>query len=318
MEDEHDETGLRLPELDDEIGAAPPSETAPSCPPSSLTPLGVRFKLLAVDLDGTLLARDGTPHEVDRVAIARLRDAGVPTTIATGRLYSGSCDIARAVGIEGPIACVDGSQIVDTRSDREVFVRAIETDIAVAVRDLLETHGAVGFLFAQDLIVHDPAGEPFAHYVRTWSPRIVRVDRVTEHPHWEDDAGVMAVVALGASEQIRAIVSTLRNELAHGTFVVDFPVARLAGTHALVARAAGATKGTAVEWLARHHGIHPSEVVVVGDWLNDIPMFQTAGRSFVMGQAPEHVKRTATDRLLADIHTGGGIAEAIREAWGIF
>ena len=307
MEDEHEEASLGVPgEQLTEYGA------------QGFLRTDSPFKLLAVDLDGTLLARDGVPHEIDRLAIARLREAGIPTTIATGRLYSGSCDIARAVGIEGPIACVDGSQIVDTRTGREVYVRSIEAETALVVRDLLDTHGAVGFLFAQDLIVHDPTGEPFAHYVRTWSPRVEIVDRVTQHPHWELDTGVMAVVALGTTEQILPIVSTLRNELASTTFVVDFPVARLAGTHALVARAAGATKGTAVEWLAQHHGITPREVVVVGDWVNDVPMFQTAGRSFVMGQAPEHVKRTASDRLLADLHTGGGIAEAIREAWGIF
>ncbi len=306
MEDEHEEASLSVPGGELSLYGSQGSLRA-----------GAPFKLLAVDLDGTLLARDGVPHEVDRLAIARLREAGVPTTIATGRLYSGSCDVARAVGIEGPIACVDGSQIVDTRTGREAYVRSIEAEIAVVVRDLLADHGAISFLFAQDIIVHDAAGEPFSHYVRTWSPRVEVVDRVTDHPHWEHDAGVMAVVAIGAAEQIRAIVTTLRTELAHATFVVDFPVARLAGTHALVARAAGTTKGTAIEWLARHHGITPAEVVVVGDWVNDVPMFQTAGRSFVMGQAPEHVKRTATDRLLADLHTGGGVAEAIREVWGI-
>jgi Cof subfamily protein (haloacid dehalogenase superfamily) len=285
---------------------------------TALSRSAARFKLLGVDLDGTLLTREGVPHESDRLAIARLRDAGVPTTIITGRLYSGSQEIAHAVGIQGPIGCVDGSQIVDTRTGREVFVRAIEAASAVAVRDLLVEHGAVGFLFAQDLIVHDDAGHPFAHYVRTWSPRVEVVGRVAEHPHWEHDAGVMAVVALGSVEQILPIVSTLRSQHAHSTFVVDFPVARLAGTHALVARAAGATKGTAVEWLAQHHGITAGEVVVVGDWVNDVPMFEAAGRSFVMGQAPEHVKRAASDRLLADLYSGGGVAEAIREVWGIF
>ncbi|MBK8253516.1 MAG: HAD family phosphatase [Polyangiaceae bacterium] len=275
------------------------------------------FKLLAVDLDGTLLSREGKVHEVDRGAIERLRASGVHTTVITGRLYSGSADIARSIGVLGPIGCVDGSQIVDTRSDQQVYTRAIQVETALVVRDLLATHGATSFLFAQDLIVHDNAGEPFAHYVRTWSPRIQVVDRVIEHPHWEDEAGVMAVVALGPTAQIQAICERLRTDLAETTFVVDFPVARLAGTHALVARAAGATKGTAVEWLAQHHEITPDEVVVVGDWVNDVPMFQRAGRSFVMGQAPESVKRTASDRLLADLHSGGGIAEAIREVWGI-
>ena len=67
------------------------------------------YKLLAIDLDGTLLGRDGVPHAADRAAVARLRAAGIPTTICTGRLYSGSRDIARTMGIEGPIACVDGA-----------------------------------------------------------------------------------------------------------------------------------------------------------------------------------------------------------------
>jgi Cof subfamily protein (haloacid dehalogenase superfamily) len=276
-----------------------------------------RYKLLAVDLDGTLLSREGVPHESDRAAVGRLRAAGVPTTIVTGRLYSGSRESAQRMGIEGPIACVDGSHIVDTRSDEEVFAHSIGAETAVVVRDLLAKHEAVSFLFAHDIIVHDAAGEPFSHYVRTWSPKIEVVEKVTAHPHWEHARGVMAVVALGSTEKIRAIVTTLRDELAHATFVVDFPVARLAGMHALVARAAGATKGTAIEWLAAHHGCSVREVVVVGDWVNDVPMFQTAGRSFVMGQAPETVKRAASDRLLSDIHSGGGVAEAIREVWGI-
>lgn len=275
------------------------------------------YKLLAVDLDGTVLARDGVPHAADREAIARLREHGIPTTIVTGRLYSGSRDIARTLGIEGPIACVDGSQIVDTRGDEEVFCRAIGAETAVAVRDLLASHGAASFLFAQDLIVHDAQGEPFAHYVRTWSPKVEVVERVIDHPHWEHASGVMAVVALAATQTILSIVEAMRSRLADSMFVVDFPVARLPGMHAMVARASGATKGTALEWLARYHGCTPAEIVAVGDWVNDVPMFHTAGRSFVMGQAPEHVKRTASDRLLSDLHSGGGVAEAIREAWGI-
>jgi hypothetical protein len=52
----------------------------------------------------------------------------------------------------------------------------------------------------------------------------------------------------------------------------------------------------------------------VGDWLNDLPMFQVAGRSFAMGQAPDAVKSAATDVLDATATTGGGIAEAARRA----
>jgi hypothetical protein len=126
----------------------------------------------------------------------------------------------------------------------------------------------------------------------------------------------MAVVSIGLEEKILAAVAELREQLADAAFVASFPVTRLPGVHAMIVRAKGPTKGTAVEWLAAHHGCTAAEVVVVGDWQNDVPMFDTAGRSFVMAQAPDDVKSHATDRLEASGHLGGGVAEAIRKIWG--
>jgi hypothetical protein len=82
----------------------------------------------------------------------------------------------------------------------------------------------------------------------------------------------------------------------------------------MVVRASSCSKGTAVEWLANHHGISTEEVVVVGDWLNDLSMFAVAGRSFAMGQAHDALKAVATDVLDATAKTGGGITEAARRA----
>jgi Cof subfamily protein (haloacid dehalogenase superfamily) len=277
----------------------------------------VTYKLLAVDLDGTLVRRDGTVHADDSAAIERLQAVGVPVTIVTGRLYSGSVDVARRVGIRGPIACVDGSHIVDPIDAREHVHHAIDGADAAALRRIVERHRTASFLFAQDAIVHDPRGEAFVPYVQTWSPNISVVDRVTAHPHWEHERGVLAVVAVGPDAQIDAMVREVRDELGHAALVVSFAVARFAGTSALVVRALGPTKGTAIEWLATHHGCTTAEIVVVGDWLNDVPMFEVAGRSFVMGQAPEHVKARATDALAADTWSGGGIAEAVAAAWRV-
>ncbi|HEX7600006.1 MAG TPA: HAD hydrolase family protein, partial [Polyangiaceae bacterium] len=114
----------------------------------------VKYKLLAVDLDGTLLRRDGSIHESDRAAIARLQGAGIPVTIATGRLFSGSIASARMAGIEGPIACVDGSHIVAASSGEEHLHRTLRGEHALALRGVLARHDAASFLFANDSIVH--------------------------------------------------------------------------------------------------------------------------------------------------------------------
>ena len=273
-------------------------------------------KLLVLDVDGTLLGRDGQVHPDDAAAIARLLGAGVPVSIATGRLYSGTRVIARSVGISGPIACVDGAHIVDVSTDEERFANPLRPAAATAVRDAIGARALASFLFAQDGIVHDARGEPFAGYVRTWSDRIASVDRVVDHPHWEHQLGVMAVVAIGLDDDVRGAEA---DSAAHApeALVVTFPVARLGGTRAMVVRARGATKGTAIAWLAAHHGVTPADVVVVGDWINDVSMFDAAGCSFVMGQAPAEVKAHATHELTRDAHTGGGVAEAIDRAFGL-
>lgn len=274
------------------------------------------YKLLAVDLDGTLLRRDGTIHDADAHAIRRLSRAGIPVSIVTGRLFSGSREAARLAEITGPIACVDGSHIVDAETGEEHLHHAIAGDAAGTLCDIVGEHRLASFLFAQDSIVHDEAGAPFSPYVRTWSSNIFSVERMTRHPFWEHRRGVLGVVSVGPEEEVGDMVSQIRGKLAEQANVISFPVMRDAGLAALVVRAAGATKGTAIEFLARHHGCSVREIVAVGDWLNDVPMFRAAGRSFVMGQAPDEVREAATDELAADTTTGGGVAEAIHRIWG--
>ncbi len=63
--------------------------------------------------------------------------------------------------------------------------------------------------------------------------------------------------------------------------------------------------------MAKHHGVVIEETAVVGDWLNDAPMFKVAGRSFVMGKAHPELTALATDVLDAPRGAGLGVAQAI-------
>jgi HAD superfamily hydrolase (TIGR01484 family) len=274
------------------------------------------FRLLAVDLDGTLVDAAGAVHAPDREAIAALAVKGIPTTIITGRLFSGTRRIASDVGTHGAVACVDGCHLVEVASGADLLHGSIVAESAAALRDLIERHRVTTFVFANDQILYDDEGAQHLPYVRTWSLDHVRTERVTVHPHWEHARGITAVVSLGTERAIRELELDLGRALGQAVYTAAFPVRRLqkVGMWALVARAAGYSKGTALVWLARHHGVSPEEVVAVGDWFNDIPMFAAAGRSFVMAQAPEDVKQAATDRLDADSSTGGGIAEAALRA----
>ncbi len=140
----------------------------------------------------------------------------------------------------GPIACVpaDGSHIVDLGDDTALFHASIAGADAALLRDVLQRHGPASFLFADDTIVHDADGAAFAGYVSTWSPRVDVVARVAEHPYWEHERGLMAVVAVAPEAAIRAAAAELEHRLHHATTLIVFPVHRIGMFAAMLVRAA--------------------------------------------------------------------------------
>jgi hydroxymethylpyrimidine pyrophosphatase-like HAD family hydrolase len=277
-----------------------------------------RAKLLAVDLDGTLLDVHGVPHERDLRALHAAAEAGAVVTIVTGRLYSGTRPTAQRVGVFGPVACADGSHLVRVRDDTTLMHLGLRGAHALAMRDGLASHGAAGFLFVRDMIVHDDAGDEYLAYVRTWSNDIRRAERLATHEMWEHEDGITACVAVGTDEQISGTYEQILERVGEAAQVTKFPIRRVDGAMwGLVARAAGGTKGSALKWLASHHGIAPDEAVCVGDWLNDIPMMREAGRAYAMGQAPEDVKKAATHVLNETHEGGGGIARVVELELGV-
>jgi hypothetical protein len=268
------------------------------------------YRLLALDLDGTLLRRDGVVDDRDIAAIGELQAAGVLVTIVTGRLHSGATFAAQACRISGAIGCVDGSHLVELSSGRTLVHHGMTGELAAAVRDAMVRHGLTAFVFDAAGIHHEHAGAEYAQYIRTWSPNLRIVEQDVA---WQTEP--LAAVAIGEPLAVAAAYEALR---AHASrlYRVHFEIWSHPGKHALMVRAAGATKGTALAELCQRAGISLAEAVAVGDWINDVPMFEVAGRSFAMGTAPDDVRAKASDVLSATAFDGGGIAEAIRRSWG--
>jgi HAD superfamily hydrolase (TIGR01484 family) len=279
-------------------------------------------KLLAVDLDGTLLDARGRPHPRDLEAVRAALAEGVRVSIITGRLYSGTRSSATAAGIIGAVGCADGSHLVDTTDHTTLVHHGLREAHARTVREALARAGVTTFVFADDAIGHDARGTAFVAYVSTWSTDVRVSDDVFEHALWEASAGITAAVALGTRERIGEAAREIAGATSGHAFVVEFPVRTAAGASsgdcwAVLVRAATVTKGTALRWIAEREGVALADTVCVGDWFNDVPMFEVAGRSFAMGQSPGEVKSKATDLLDATAATGGGVAEAVAKAFGI-
>jgi Cof subfamily protein (haloacid dehalogenase superfamily) len=272
--------------------------------------------LLITDLDGTLLDPTGRIHRADGEAIALLKKRGVPVTICTGRMYSGTRNIAEQLGLDGPVACIDGCHIVHTGTRQDLYVAELAGPEQIKLRDALRQVGLSCFAFASDVIVYDRFGRRYLKYLRTWSERMLEIESVTSERGWASLSQLGAIVALGSRADVETVTAELATIDSEPFQFASFPM-RASGRDslwALIVRCAGVDKGTATCFLAEYHGVPLEQVVVVGDWINDVPMFKVAGHSFVMAQAPIDVKGSAKAILRAHTYVGGGIREAAERA----
>ena len=275
------------------------------------------YRLVAIDLDGTLLQRDGTIHARDLEAIARIREQGVAVTLCTGRLYSGTRRAAELLNLSGPIGCVDGSQVMHhaPAGGTPLHLTAIQGDHALHLRELLGRRSAARFFVAGDRIIHDAAGELFRPWVAAWTGELEQTTDLHAHPFWQDASGLLAAIVVGQMKDIDATAAEIRAELGAHAHLICFPLTRHEGMGGMVVRAPGRNKGTALQSIGAHLGIALNEMVAVGDWFNDKPMFEVVGRSFAMKSAPDDVRALATDQVTCELEDGG-VAEVIERAFG--
>ncbi len=227
-------------------------------------------------------------------------------------MYSGTRAVADSLGLDVPVACVDGCHVVRAQTHDDLVRLPIEPDAQRVLHRLLSDTNLAVFAFSSDRIVYDGRGSPYTEYLRTWSDQMSRVRDIFEPAAWNHLEDLTSIVVIGPQAETEMLARSVTTLCADQVQLAHFPLlgAPLHHRGVVLIRRAGVVKGTAVTWLANHFEVPLEDVIVIGDWVNDVPMFGVAGHSFVMGHAPHEVKAAARYELQATVHTGGAIAEA--------
>jgi hydroxymethylpyrimidine pyrophosphatase-like HAD family hydrolase len=275
-----------------------------------------RYRLLALDVDGTLLDPSGTlrPATIDAVALAAR--AGIRPVLCTGRRYRRARPIADQLGLDAPLVCNSGALVKDPVGHRTLWRADLEP---LAVAATLEVFGRLGFppvsftdLDPDDgpdfLVERYPIG---SHLYDDYVGR--NLENAGIRPGWSSrpgHSGHFHLCAIGDRAQMIGVEAAVHEALDGRvrTFVQRSP--RYLGTMCEVIRA-DASKWTAVLHVAEIWGIAPEEIVAVGDDRNDVPMLRGAGLGVAMGQSPPEVLEAA-DHVTAD-HDGDGVARLVHD-----
>ncbi len=267
-------------------------------------------RLLALDLDGTLLCPGDRLAPDDVAAVARAQRAGITVTIATGRITSGALPTAITLGMRGPMVVADGAVLADTVTGEALSQHSLRHDVVTDLTRTMGSHALQPFWFLHDEIHGEHGDDAVVGYVRTWSPRVSLHPELHTSLAWERRHEVAIAIGVGSQQGVERTAQWLRDTHSSSVNLAAFPLDRTRRWAVLV-RDTASDKAQGLARLCAREGIAASEVAVVGDWINDVPMFQWAGRSFAMGHSPDEVSKHATEKLTARGREGGGVAEAI-------
>ncbi len=256
-------------------------------------------RLIATDLDGTLLHDDKSVSPRTVAALAAAEEAGIEVFFVTGRPARWMDVVAEHVHGHGLAICANGAAVVDLHAGREfVQVRALPRDAALSVVEALRA-AAPGTSFAVELttgINYEPDYPPF---FKDPGANLATAEELLHENTDESSAPVLKLLAHHAEitpDEFLALARSAASEYAS--------ITRSSPTSLLEISGHGVSKASTLALCCAERGITPEEVVAFGDMPNDVEMLSWAGTSYAMGNAHPDVITAASGRTVANNEDG--------------
>ncbi len=260
------------------------------------------IRLVAVDLDYTLLNSDFQISQRNTDAIAKAVGSGAIVTLATGRMFASTLPFARALGIEAPLITYNGA-----------YVRAAGSDSALHHIPVDKEHAAAAIRLAASLDVHCSVYVDDVLYVSKngWESQMYTAQCAVEgiyRPDLEEllselgkpPTKVLLVCEAQETPSVQALLEEVVSGRAHVT---------RSSSHYVELVNKGVSKASALEHLCRLLGVLPEETMAIGDGYNDIEMIRYAGVGAAMANAPDPVKSIAD--IVVPSNDEDGVAAAL-------
>jgi Cof subfamily protein (haloacid dehalogenase superfamily) len=259
------------------------------------------IKLIAVDLDDTLLDNSQKVSPRVKAAVRSAVAEGVAVTLSTGRMHRSALPYALELDLDIPLITYNGALIRSSLSGETLLHRPLEAQTAAEVLALFRERGWYIQAYIDD-VLYVKERDAMSHYYEGVSG--VKAIPIGDKLFSLDTAPtkLLAMAEPELMAQIRPVLAAHFGDRLYAAIskplyleIVDPSV----------------NKGTALEFLAKRLGIGREAVMAMGDSLNDLDMIQYAGWGVAMGNAREEVKKIA--RVVTGRNDADGVAEAIEK-----
>ena len=266
-----------------------------------------RYRLLVVDIDGTIVGRDQQISTADREALAKVRDLGIGVSVSTGRVIRACSGVFDELSLDGYHVFFDGALVASPERGDEIYAEPLNPDV------LKE---AIEFARLEDIPLELYSATHYFAEQENWSTQAHRqffglepnlVDFIELCERERIIKGGLVALSREEADKVNRFCEQFDGSL-------HFSWARTPaypGVGFINVLAPGVSKGRALEALSSYLGIPLAEVMAIGDGINDIPLLSLAGLAVVMGNASDEVKAVA-DYVTLDVDHSG-VAAAINK-----
>ena len=267
----------------------------------------MKYKLLSVDIDGTLLGKDGSISDKDREALAEARRSGIRVCLSTGRAAQGCLSIINQLSLDGYHIFFDGALVSNPNQSEEVYVQPLNK---------LIVKEAVEFVHQNDIYLELYSSTRYFVERETWATEIHRQffnlePAVVDFTDlWSKERIIKGGLVVASAQEV-AQARSFRLQFNRSLRFSEARSPAFPGVEFINLVAPEVSKGKALTALASYLGVSLSEIVAIGDGVNDISLLSIVGLALAMQNAPDEVKAVAHYVTLDVDHSG--LAAAIRK-----
>ncbi len=260
-----------------------------------------KYKLIAVDLDDTLLNDELNISPRNRYALQKAAELGALITIATGRMYRSAVPFARELGIEVPIVTYQGALVKNALSGDVLVERPVPLELArVVLAEGYKNKVHMNVYFDDTLYVDNISPEG-AGYAQRAGVEMVPMGNLLEFVRRDPTK----ILYIASPDVLDKLLTEMHEAMGDRLYITKSKPNYLEFMHP------HATKGHALKALTGKFNISRDQVMAFGDSYNDLDMIRFAGMGIAMGNAPEEIKRQAD--YITGTNNNDGVAEAIEK-----
>lgn len=260
------------------------------------------IRLVALDMDGTLLNNEHLISERNKQAIQKAVAKGVKIVLLSGRNSVGMRKYVDELGIKDLTASMNGAQILDNNKQEALYDLRIEKDAASEIIKYVESIGIHMNYYHDEAIACSIETDYSKDYTRATSAPITSVGSLYEYNKNRQPSKMLLIGE-------RKLLNTAREwiEKNHCNSVNHF----FSNSNYLEITHKNVSKGEALKLIAKHYNLSMDQVMAIGDGENDISMIKAAGTGVAMGNASEQVKEEADFITLSNDEDG--VAHALEQ-----